>query len=73
MLVDAVSVAHALYDFEAGRGTGRASATVNQLRVEAIQIDLQFSPHPANINAWSFGLVVVTVCRIARAGDLVRL
>jgi hypothetical protein len=28
--------------------------------------DLHFPAHPANINAWTFGLVVVTVCRLAR-------
>lgn len=32
--------------------------------------DLQFWPHAANIDLWTFGPVVVPVCRFARTGDL---
>ncbi len=42
------------------RSAGRAIAA----------FDLQFCRHPANIDVWTFGPVVVTVCRFARTGDL---
>ena len=35
-----------------------------------VAFDLQFWPHAANIGLWTFGPVVVTVCRFARTGDL---
>ena len=40
------------------------------LGLDSVAFDLQFRQHPANIGVWTFGPVVVTVCRLARTGDL---
>jgi hypothetical protein len=40
------------------------------LRSLIVAFDLQFGLHPENIDTWTFGPVVASVCRFARTGDL---